>query len=678
MKKKLQLVIDDPYLEPYTDHLLRRSDNCQKKLLELSPAGKLVEFANGHHYFGLHKNQSEDGWVFREWAPNASDIYLIGTFNCWQERPTFRLNRINENGVWEIKLPPQAISHGDLYKLKLYWPGCSAGGAERIPSYAFYVVQDEKSKIFSACVWNPPTPYKFKHSFPAPELLAPTDAPLIYEAHVGMALDEERVHSYDEFRRLLLPRIKKAGYNTVQLMAIQEHPYYGSFGYQVSNFFAPSSRFGNPCDLKRLIDEAHSMGLRVIMDIVLSHSVKNQIEGIALFDGTPYQYFHHGDRGNHPLWDSMCFDYGKNQVLHFLLSNCKYWAEIFNFDGYRFDGVTSMLYFHHGLGKNFTHYDHYFDYSVDEDAITFLSLANQLLHQYRPNFITIAEEVSGMPGLGSAVSSGGIGFDYRMSMGIPDFWIKTLKHSKDEDWSVDNIFGELVNRRYSEKSISYAESHDQAMVGDKTISFWLMDAEMYWSMAKEKRNMTIDRGIALHKMIRMITCLTARGGYLNFIGNEWAHPEWIDFPRDGNGHSFHYARRQWKLLDSKELCYHYLGDFDAEMINFVKKHNLCTKEDPQIIYSYVSQQIICFKRASFYIIFNFHPNVSYVDYMIEMPAGEYVQVFNTDEEKFGGFNRIPNGHIHHSIERELFGSKKFRISLYLPARTALILASAAY
>ncbi|MBF0313822.1 MAG: alpha amylase C-terminal domain-containing protein [Oligoflexia bacterium] len=665
--EKLRLVANDCYLEPYEQHLLWRKKRSEELLQQLAgEGGSLLTFANGHHYFGLQKQK--DCWIFREWAPNASAIFLVGTFNHWQSRDDFQLKRTPNGDIWEITLPLNAITHGDLYKLRVHWPG---GEGERIPAYAFYVVQDAKTKIFSACVWDPSSAYQMKYHSPDPAL---TSAPLIYEAHVGMAQAEECVHTYNEFRMRTLPRIKKAGYNTIQLMAIQEHPYYGSFGYQVSNFFAPSSRFGTPCELRRLIDEAHGMGMRVIMDMVLSHSVKNQAEGLGLFDGTQYQYFHDGSRGLHPAWDSLCFDYGKHHVLHFLLSNCKYWAETFHFDGYRFDGVTSMLYHDHGLGKNFNHYDDYFNANVDEDAVAFLSLANQLLHNYRADFITIAEEVSGMPGLAANSSWGGVGFDYRMGMGIPDYWIKLLKHTKDEHWSVEAIYHEHVNRRRDEKIIAYCESHDQAMVGDKTLAFWLMDAEMYWSMSKESRgNIIIDRGIALHKMLRLFTCTTARGGYLNFIGNEWAHPEWIDFPREGNRNSFHYARRQWQLLDDQKLCYHYLGDFDQEMIAFVDQQQICSKEDPTLIWSNLSQQLICFKRGHLYFIFNFHPHNSYTDYAIEVPPGEYQQVFNSDEERFGGHQRIPQGQKHHARDCELFARKAPRIFLYLPARTALIL-----
>ena len=176
-----------------------------------------------------------------------------------------------------------------------------------------------------------------------------------------MATEEEKVGSYNEFRENILPRIKEDGYNAIQIMAIQEHPYYGSFGYHVSSFFAPSSRNGTPEELRELIDKAHELGLAVIMDIVHSHAVKNEIEGIARMDGS-YDLYFHGDPGRryHSAWDSLCFDYGKDEVLHFLLSNCKYWMDEFRFDGFRFDGVTSMIYMSHGLGESFTDYGDYY------------------------------------------------------------------------------------------------------------------------------------------------------------------------------------------------------------------------------------------------------------------------------------------------------------------------------
>lgn len=228
----------------------------------------LTDFANGHKYYGLHKLSR--GWVFREWAPNATKLYLVGDFNNWQETERYEAKRIDDHGTWELKLSEKAIKHGDLYKMHVYWDG---GHGERIPAWCQRVVQDNETKIFSAQVWNPEEPYTWKK-----KKFKPNTSPLlIYECHIGMAQDAEKVGTYREFMDNVLPRVIKDGYNCIQIMAIQEHPYYGSFGYHVSSFFAASSRFGTPEDLKLLIDTAHQNGIAVIMDIVHSHAVKMNV-----------------------------------------------------------------------------------------------------------------------------------------------------------------------------------------------------------------------------------------------------------------------------------------------------------------------------------------------------------------------------------------------------------------
>ena len=587
MDKVLNIIKNDPWLEPYADAINGRHQHVVEKEKELVGKKTLSDFATGHMYFGLHR--TDKGWTFREWAPNATEIYLVGDFNDWQEKPAFRMKRVRKTGNWEINLPEKAMKHGDLYKLKVYWEG---GCGERIPAWATRVVQDEQTKIFSAQVWNPEKPYKFKK-----KTFTPNVAPLmIYECHIGMGQDAEKVGTYNEFRENVLPRIAKDGYNCIQIMAIQEHPYYGSFGYHVSSFFAPSSRFGTPEELKQLIDTAHQMNIAVIMDIVHSHAVKNEVEGLGNFAGDPCQYFYQGGRREHPAWDSLCFDYGKNEVIHFLLSNCKYWLEEFHFDGFRFDGVTSMLYYSHGLGEAFCNYGDYFNGHQDDNAICYLTLANRLIHEVNPKAITIAEEVSGMPGLAAPFEDGGYGFDYRMAMNIPDYWIKIIKERRDEDWKPSSLFWEVTNRRKDEKTISYCESHDQALVGDKTIIFRLIDADMYWHFKIGDENGVVERGIALHKMIRLLTASTINGGYLNFMGNEFGHPEWIDFPREGNGWSYKYARRQWNLVDNPDLCYHYLGDFDEAMVKLIRSVKNIQKSDVIEVWHNDGDQILAYRR----------------------------------------------------------------------------------
>ena len=659
----LKIVKNDPFLEPYAEALQGRHDYAIRKEKELlgSENQSLSDFSSGYLYFGLHKIKRS--WYLREWAPNATAIYVLGTFNDWKKDENYRLYPL-ENGIWEGKFSEKSMQHGDLFKLLIEWNG---GFGERIPAWTRRVVQDEVTKIFSAQVWMPEEEFKFKVKKFKPQ----TTPLLIYECHIGMATEQEKVGTYNEFRENILPRIVADGYNCIQIMAVQEHPYYGSFGYHVSSFFAASSRFGTPEELKQLIDEAHQNGISVIMDIVHSHAVKNEIEGLGRFDGTPYQYFHGGDRREHPAWDSLCFNYNKNEVLHFLLSNCKFWLEEYKFDGFRFDGVTSMLYRNHGLGQNFTNYADYYNMNQDGDALCYLTLANKLIHEINPNAITIAEEMSGLPELVASFEDGGMGFDYRMAMGLPDFWIKYIKEVKDEDWKVGHIYWEMTNRRMGEKTISYAESHDQALVGDKTIIFRLIDADMYWHMQKGDESLLVNRGIALHKMIRLITATTINGGYLNFMGNEFGHPEWIDFPREGNGWSYKYARRQWSLADNPHYLYHDLGEFDKAMLDLLKSDKKFNETSIEKVWDNEGDQVVAYKRKDLLFVFNFNGQKSFTDYGFLVKKGAYEVVLDTDDRRFGGFGFSDDTVVHLTLPSHL--KNKEWLKLYIPSRSALVL-----
>ena len=648
----------DPWLAPFREKLRERSRRAVATVKRLT-GGKstLAEFASGHEYFGLHFRDGE--WVFREWAPNAVRITLFGDFSDWRKLPEYRLNRL-EHGVWELRLPAETVRHGMHYLLFMEWPG---GSGDRIPAYARCVDQDKETGLFAATVWRPEQPYVFRHASP------PTPAaPLIYESHVGMAQEEPKVGSFDEYREKILPKIAASGYNTIQLMAVMGHPYYGSFGYHVANFFAIASRFGTPDQFKALVDAAHGCGLRVIIDLVHSHAVKNEVEGLAKFDGTRYAYFHEGSRGEHSGWDSLCFNYAKPEVLHFLLSNCRFYLDEYRVDGFRFDGVTSMMYLHHGLGKTFTGYDDYFGGDVDEDALTYLALANRVIHEVRPDALTVAEDVSGMPGLAAPASGGGIGFDCRMAMGVTDMWFK-LFDLPDQDWNMFYLFHELTNRRRDERSISYVESHDQAIVGGKTAIFRLADAAMYDAMHAGSQNLAVDRAIALHKMIRLATAAAAGHGYLNFMGNEFGHPESIDFPREGNGWSLQHARRQWSLADEPGLRYHFLRDFDRAMLEVLNRNPEFFRRRVQTVRIDDCGKVLIFERDDCYFCFNFHPENSYFDYGFEVLPGEFETVLDSDAPEFGGFSRRAPEQRYWSRQ----GQSGAFITLYLPSRTALVL-----
>ncbi|MDX9818471.1 MAG: alpha amylase C-terminal domain-containing protein [Desulfococcus multivorans] len=653
----------DPLLTPYRDVIRRRIVRTDEMELRLT-SGKitLADFASGHEYFGMH---FKDGrWVFREWAPNAREIYLKGSFSDWKVMDRFALTRISDTGVWEITLDAGDLAHGDLYRLEMRWPG---GRGDRIPAWIRRVVQNPDNGSFNAQIWRPDAPHQWRHPRPRKQ----RGPLLVYETHIGMAQDAEKIGSYAEFRRNVLPRIRRAGYNTLQIMAVAEHPYYASFGYQVSNFFACSSRFGTPEDLKALVDEAHGMGFLVLMDLVHSHAVKNEVEGLSRFDGTPFQYFHEGDRGDHPAWDSRCFDYDNVHILHFLLSNCRFWMDEYRFDGFRFDGVTSMIYTHHGLGKAFTVYDDYFDESVDEAALTYLTLANRVVHTLSDTAVTIAEDVSGMPGLAAPLEDGGVGFDYRFAMGIPDYWIRLTKDTPDEFWSMGHLWHELTNRRADEQTISYAESHDQALVGDQTLIFRLMGSRIYSHMSVLTEDIAVARGIALHKLIRLATLATAGHGYLNFMGNEFGHPEWIDFPREGNQWSYRYARRQWHLMDDPLLRYHHLATFDRDLTAFSTEYQIPFGQEIFLLHLDEGSRVLAFLRAGKVFAFNFHPTRSHTDYWIPAAPGAYRVALDTDREGYGGLARQDPGMIHYTLTDRIH---RHFLSLYLPSRTALVLA----
>ena len=646
----------DAALRPFERDINLRMDNYRRMHALLANGRTLSDFANAHEYYGFHHTM--DGWVYREWAPGADALYLSGEFNNWSAdaTPMARLS----NGNWEVKLPEGTLHDGMRVKTvvrngdKLTW---------HIPLYARRVIQDPESYEWICEVWDPIEPYAWTdEGFEADPHL------FIYESHVGMATEEYRVGTYREFADNVLPRVRDLGYNTIQLMAIMEHPYYGSFGYQVSNFFAASSRFGYPEDLKYLVDTAHGMGIAVLLDVVHSHAVKNTVEGINRFDGTDTQFFRAGRAGDHPAWDTKCFNYGKTEVIHFLLSNLKFWMTEYHFDGFRFDGVTSMLYHDHGLGAAFSNLRMYFSLNTDTEAITYLQLANELIHELNPNGITIAEDMSGMPGMTVKVGEGGIGFDYRLAMGLPDMWIRLIKEKRDEDWNLDYIWHELNDRMAA--TIAYVESHDQALVGDQTIMFRLAGAHMYTDMDKICHNQVIDRAMALHKMLRLITAAAGGNGYLNFMGNEFGHPEWIDFPREGNGWDYKYCRRQWSLPENGYLKYGQLNLFDHDMIRTFRKVDLLGDGTAHLRFIRQDDHIIAFERGGLVFVFNFDPVRSHMDYIIPVSVGrDHEVVFTTDDGCYGGFDNIG----HELRSAFIPGMNTPALKLGLPPRTAMVL-----
>ncbi|KAJ5069289.1 14-alpha-glucan-branching enzyme [Anaeramoeba ignava] len=682
MQKKAEetikkLIEKDPLLKPYEEHLIQRNlkyEETKQKII--SQEISLIKFASAYRYFGFQR--ITNGIIFREWAPNATEMSLVGEFNGWD--PTKHICIKDEYGVFSVIVEdqgePKQPQIRDDSKIKIRMKTKSGEELYRIPVWSRRTTQDLGNPLFEGKFVNE-NKYKFVSRSPRKAVLE--GGLRIYEAHVGMSSKEPKVSSYNEFRKDILPYIAQLGYNCVQLMAIMEHPYYASFGYQITHPFAPSSRFGSIEDLKLLIDEAHARKLLVILDIVHSHVSMNVEDGINKFDGTDYQYFHSGKKGIHPIWDSRLFNYAKYEVLRLLLSNARYWVEEFNFDGLRFDGVTSMMYSHHGINHEFNSYDDYFDTkfqsNADLDGIVYLMLVNDLVHSLDPSLITIAEDVSGYPGLCLKLDQGGIGFDYRFAMNIPDLWKNLLKSKKDENWNIGDIVGSLLNRRTGEKVIAYAECHDQALVGDKTISFWLMDKYMYKGMSiLDPISPQVSRGISLHKIIRLITFSLGGDAYLNFMGNEFGHPEWIDFPREQNSNSFHFCRRRWDLAQDPLLRYHHLLNFDTAMLRLDAEYHLFSNPFVKIISVHEDKKLLFFERSdSFIFLFNFHPSESYTDYRLGSSwQGKFVDILNTDLISFGGFDRLKNGS-EYFTENKSWNERPYSLKVYLPSRVAIVL-----
>lgn len=652
----------DSWLAPFTKAILERQQLLDWRKKEIRHKYGNWENVTGQaSCLGLVYDKASNTWIYREWAPSAKRLWLIGDFNDWN-RETHPMVPLERGGIWEIRLPGDVLKHGQRYKVHVV--GNDGSSMDRIPAYAKRVIQDERTYDFSVQIWQPDKPYKWENNHFDPSRIK---VPFIYEAHTGMAGEEERVHTYREFADNVLPWIKECRYNVVQLMAVQEHPYYGSFGYHVSSFFAPSSRFGTPDDLKYLVDKAHGMGISVLLDLVHSHAVKNTAEGLDNFDGSGCQYFHSGAMGTHPDWDSKCFDYGRDEVLAFLLSNVRWWLEEFRFDGFRFDGVTSMLYQHRGHAV-FSGYDSYFGTEVDRDAVVYLQLANELIQEVRPGAFSIAEDMSGMPGICRPVDEGGVGFTHRLAMGIPDYWIKMIKDQKDEDWSMGDMWHTLTNRRYGEPHIAYAESHDQALVGDKTLAFRLMDASMYTAMDKNAESLVVDRGIALHKMLRLVSLSVGGEGWLNFMGNEFGHPEWIDFPREGNGWSYKYSRRQWSLVHNERLRYEYLADFDHDMVEFAEKADILSAGNASLIHIDEENKVMVYERGNYLFLFNWSADKAISGYkFVSSEPGKWKVILDTDDVRYGGYGRQDHSIAHFT------DADTNELSVYLVPRTAIVL-----
>ena len=665
----------DDGLLAHEEHLRFRAAALARTLTSIeSVEGSLEAFARSYRTHGLKYDASARTLHAREWIPGAAAAWLVGEFNDWRE--DVPLTR-DEYGVWTGAAA--GVAPGSRVRVRVRHPG--GWTQDAVSAWAQRAVPADPGAMgcrYDGQVWAPGAAFEWRHAAP------PAPAALhIYEAHVGMSSEAPAVASYAHFTAHVLPRIAAGGYNAVQLMAVAEHSYYGSFGYQVTSPFAVASRSGTPDDFKALVDAAHGLGLRVLLDVVHSHTSSSPTDGLAALDlpspaGGSYL------AGDHPAWGSRLYDYANWETLRLLLSNVAFWLDEFRVDGFRFDGVTSMLYRHHGLGVGFSgDYAQYFSPASNVDAGVYLGLANLLIKRLRPDAASIAEDVSGLPGLCRAVADGGLGFDARLGMGLPDVWGRAL--GGPDPWPPAALVAGLCNRRRDEATVAYVESHDQCLVGDTTLAWRLMGAEMYAGMGTASPpSPTITRGVALHKLARAMTLALGGDAWLNFMGNEFGHPEWVDFPRDGNGWSHDKARRLWSLADAPDTRYAQLGAWDRALMALDERHGMLASD--HLLVSHEGGGVgaspgaaaAVAERGPVVWVFNLSPCETLTEFKIGVPdGGEWAVAADSDAAEYGGSGSTPTATLTATPEgvpgqpETNFNNRAFSARITVPPRAAV-------
>ena len=676
-KKKIsifEIINQDEYLKPFELNIKKRVLKYKETMDEILKNEITLEyFSKSYEHMGLNLLRNGD-IKYREYAPGAKGISLFGEFNNWNKEQYWA--KQDKFGYWELIIPNEngapKIQHGQIVKVNVVLE--DGNWMERNPVWSRHLIQNKESMILENVFWNPEIKYKWK--FPQKHIKKPNSL-RIYEVHIGLSSFDPKINTYKEFAENILPRVKKMGYTAIQFMAIMEHADYASFGYHVNYLFAVSSRFGTPEEFMYLIDKCHENGLFVIMDIIHSHASSNVNDGFNYWDGTDHLYFHGGELGKHVQWNSRLYNYSSYETLRLLLSSCAYYINEFRIDGFRFDCVTSMLYTHHGIDYVFTgNYQEYFGEFFNEESSVYLMLANSLIHKINPEALTIAEDFSGMPGLCRPIEEGGYGFDYKLNMKICDKWKHFLMNLKDEEWNMGDIVYTLTNRRYNEKHISYCESHDQSFIGNYSLSSLLFSSERFWNMSiNSPETIVIGRGIALHKMIRLLSFALGGEGYLSFMGNEFGCPDSLDFPKKGNRFSYSHCRRRWDLCDNKELRYQFLYNWEIIMNLLEEIFNFIGSKEEYISTKHEDDKVIVFEKGVLLFVFNFHPVKSFEGYQIGTKWGsKHKIILDSDEERFMGKGRLKAGHDNlFPCIKKVFHNRPYNMKVYLPSRTCMVL-----
>ncbi|XP_058788144.1 1,4-alpha-glucan-branching enzyme 3, chloroplastic/amyloplastic [Vicia villosa] len=668
---------NDEYWQPGEDRYIKNHFEVPAKLYEqiFGPNGPQTMEELGH----IPDAETR----YKEWAAKNGpspyaviddgknyDIFNIKVDPEWQERIRalkppilYWLETRKGRKAWLKKYIP-GIPHGSKYRVYF---NTTNGPLERVPAWATYVQPELDGRQAYAIHWEPPPEdvYKWKNQSPkVPKSLR------IYEAHIGISGSEPKISSFNDFTDKTLPYIKEAGYNAIQLIGVVEHKDYFTVGYRVTNFYATSSRYGTPDDFKRLVDEAHGLGLLVFMEIVHSYAAADEMVGLSLFDGSNDCYFHSGKRGQHKFWGTRMFKYGDVDVLHFLLSNLNWWIEEYQIDGFQFHSLSSMIYTHNGFASFTGDLEEYSNQYVDKDALLYLIMANEILHVLHPNIITIAEDATYYPGLCEPTSQGGLGFDYYVNLSAPEMWSTFLETVPDHEWSMTKIVNTLVSKKENaNKMLLYAENHNQSISGRRSLAEVLFgEIDEHSEHYKE----SLLRGSSLHKMIRLITLTIGGRAYMNFMGNEFGHPKRVEFPTSSNDYSYSLANRQWDLLE-KDGVHRDLFTFDKDMMRLDKNERVLSRGFPSFHHVNDSSKVISYVRGPLLFIFNFHPTDSYDSYTVGVEeAGEYQLILNTDEIKYAGQGILrENQYFQRTISKRVDGHRNC-IEVQLPSRTAQV------
>ena len=611
-------------------------------------------FGAGTHYEIYEKmggrlmtHEGARGAAFSVWAPNAKAVSVIGDFNNWDARRS-PMRRLGESGIWELFLP--AAAEGDKYKFHV--TQCDGRVVDKTDPYGVYA----EVRPNNASVLYPLKRYKWKDRrwMTARKKYNFKTAPMnIYEVHLGSwkRAEGDRFLTYTELAEQLIPYVKEMGYTHIEMLPVEEHPFDGSWGYQVTGYYAPTSRYGSPDEFKQFVDACHQNGISVILDWVPAHFPKDDF-ALARFDGTAL-YEHQDPRlGEHIQWGTYIFNYGRKEVANFLLANALYWMDIFHIDGLRVDAVASLLRLDFCKEEG-QWLPNVYGGSENLEAIEFLKHMNSVIAEREPGALMIAEDSTAWPGVTKKVDEGGLGFSLKWNMGWMNDFLSYIK--------LDPIY-----RKYHQNKLTfgmayhYAEnfvlvlSHDE-VVHTKSSMIGKMPGDVWQSFA----NLRLSYGFMMGHP----------GKKLLFMGGEFAqYSEWSE-ARSLDWHLLQYADHQEMQAYVKELNHLYAEepafwaeDFDPNGFQWIE----CDDAESSIV-SFVRRS----EEKELVFLCNFTP-VVHRGFSLGVPQeGVYHERLNSDAARFGGsdvINAVPL-----QSKAEPAGRCPFRVELDVPPLGMVIL-----